>query len=285
MPVVQKPTNCSIFYTKQQGLTLYNKKVGQIKELIISKANYNLSGIKNKYIETQIGYFQEKAGLNNLDDLYNYLKTHPKKFAQLTDACLNNATRYFRNPLLFEILVQNYLPHLLKQPTLNIWVTACSLGDEAYSLAIAIQETVEKTTTPTKVNILGTDLSAKAIVTAQTGYTIETNLVSVSETIRHKYFKYHQHQYYIKPVIKNYVQFATHDLFEPLDKAPLFDLILCRNALLYYDESHQKHIIRNLYQHLKPQGTFIISEFELMPSSCISLFAKSARAPYIFEKK
>lgn len=257
----------------------------QIKELIISQAKYNLSGIKNKYIEAQIDYFQEKAGLDSLNDLYNYLKTNPAALAQLTDACLNNATRYFRNPALFNILTQDYLPHLLQQPTLDIWVTACSLGDEAYSLAITIQEIVEKTKAQTIVNILGTDLSAEAIATAQAGYTIATNLVSVDEGIRQKYFKYHQHQYYIKPVIKRYVQFATHDLFEPLDTPPLLDLIFCRNALLYYETPHQERIIRNLHQHLKSQGTLIISEFEQMPHSCTSLFSKSAKAPYIFEKK
>lgn len=257
----------------------------EIKNLIVSQAKYDLSGIKSKYIESQIGYFQEKTGFNNTQDLYNYLKTHPQELSQLTNACLNNATRYFRNPLLFDILTQDYLPQLLQQPKVNIWVAACSLGDEAYSLAITVQEILEKTTASPQVNILGTDLSAEAIATAKAGYTIETNLVSVNAGIRQKYFKYHQHQYYIKPIVKSYVQFAAHDLFEPLDNSPSFDLIICRNALLYYETPHQERIIRNLYQHLKPQGIFVISEFELMPTSCISLFSKSAKAPYIFEKK
>jgi chemotaxis methyl-accepting protein methylase len=256
-----------------------------IQELIISQAKHKLSNIKKEYTIAQIKHFQEKIGLNNTSNLYNYLKTHPKDLAQLQGACLNNATRYFRNPALFDILTQDYLPHLLQQPTLDIWVTACSLGDEAYSLAIAIQEMVEKTNTQTIVNILGTDLSSEAIATAQAGYTIATNLVSVDEGIRQKYFKYHQHQYYVKPVIKRYVQFATHDLFEPLGTSPLFDLIFCRNGLLYYETPHQERIIRNLHQYLKPQGTFVISEFEQMPSSCASLFSKSAKTPYMFEKK
>lgn len=256
--------------------------MSQITDLILSQAKHDLSGIKKSYIESQIKHFQEKTELNNIRDLYNYLKNSPDALAQLIDACLNNATRYFRNPALFEILAQGYLPHLLKQTMVNIWVTACSSGDEAYSLAITIQELQEKAPQPSKVNILGTDLSAKAIDAAQAGYTIATNLVSVDETIRQKYFKHRQNQYYIKPIVKNYVQFTTHDLFTPLSNAPKFDLIMCRNALLYYETLHQERIIRNLHQHLKPQGVFIISEFELMPVSCTSLFSKSTEAPYIY---
>ncbi|WP_299457256.1 CheR family methyltransferase [uncultured Microscilla sp.] len=248
------------------------------------QAGYDLSGIKNSYIETQVKAFQQKVGANDLNALFNYLKSNPAALTQLTNACLNNATRYFRNPRLFELLRQLYLPALLKQSSVNIWVAACSLGDEAFSLAITIHELLQQTLEPcpAKVHIWATDISAKAIDTAKAGYAIESNLVSVGEAIKQKYFHYKDHRYYVQPAIKNYVEFAVHDLLQPLANAPKFDLIICRNALLYYDIAYQQHLITNLHQHLKPQGIFIISEFESMPANCASLFTKSAEAPYIF---
>ncbi|OJJ20871.1 hypothetical protein BKI52_09830 [marine bacterium AO1-C] len=268
--------------------------INNLFQLIRNQSKYNLSGIKNEYLITQIHHHQQKAGITDDTAFYEYLLKDSQALKNLTEACLNNATRFFRNPQLFEILRYPIFPDLLskkihaKQP-LKIWVTACSTGDEAYSLAIILQELLIELSSPIEVQILATDLSAEAIQTAKEGGFIGNNLIDVNADLRKKYFTYREGRYYIKSIIKNYVNFVEHDFLNP-QKYPVtipadFDIIICRNALLYYKTASQVQVIQYLYKHLTNNGLLILSEFELMPIDCIPLFQKSVRAPYIFSKK
>ena len=260
--------------------------LNKLTHLVLSHSNYDLSGIRTAYIEKQIGHYMQKSNISDYQTFFDFLVKNKETLDSLVDTCLNNATRYFRNPELFDLLAKVYLPSLIKNPdksTLNIWVTACSTGDEAFSLAILVHELLQHPScSSAQLNILATDLSEQAIKNARRGDTIATNLVAVSDDIKQKYFAYRDHRYYIKPVIKDYVKFETHDLFKPLDNPTKFDVIICRNALLYYDVVHQEKIINNLHQHLTNNGILVISEFELMPVACKELFGKSGEASYVF---
>lgn len=269
--------------------------ITELLQLIRSHSKYDLSGIKDTYLIRQIHHHQQKAGITNQDDFHTFLLRDATALNNLVKACLNNATRFFRNPQLFDILRQHIFPDLISQKTsqqkpLKIWVTACSTGDEAYSLAIVLDQLLAETPTTPKTQILATDLSVEAIKTAQAGSTLGSNLVDVSDDVRKRYFTYQDGRYYVKPVIKDYVKFMAHDFLLPQthpNAIPFtdFDLIICRNALLYYDNDSQIQAIRALHNYLNNNGLFILSEFELMPRVCTDLFQKSEYAPYIFSKK
>lgn len=260
--------------------------MNKLIHLIRSHSNYDLSGIKTVYIEKQLNNYMQQNGISDYQVFYDFLMENSHALDALTDTCLNNATRYFRNPELFDLLKNTYLPKLLQKSnksTLNIQIAACSTGDEAFSLAIIIHELLQHPSySATQVNILATDLSEQAIKTAKGGDTIATNLVAVSSNIKQQYFTYRDHRYYLKPIIKDYVKFEIHDLFKPMNTSTKFDIIICRNALLYYDVAHQEKIITNLHHHLAPEGMLVISEFELMPANCKELFRKAEEAPYVF---
>lgn len=263
-----------------------------ITRFIRDRSKYDLSGIKNSYIEKQIEHHCQKQGISDYHKFYDFLQEDPKALAQLVNACLNNATRYFRNPQLFEVMRHQIFPDLIANKSQNkaplkIWVTACSTGDEAYSLAITLQEVLE--TSPIQVDILATDLSFEVIKTAQEGITIANNLLDVNDELRKKYFNYKEGRYYVKSVIKNYVKFEVHDFLNPEDYAlnipQDFDLIICRNALLYYETTLQVKAIEYLHKHLATNGLLVLSEFELMPSGCAQLFEKTDMVNYFFSKK
>ena len=262
-------------------------------QLIRSESKYDLAGIRDAYLTTQIHYHQQKVGIKDYDAFYEYLLKDAQVLQDLVAACLNNATRFFRNPQLFDILREQILPGLVAQKNqsqqpLKIWVTACSTGDEAYSLAIALHE-VLTTTSPISLEILATDLSKEAIQVAKEGSFIGNNLIDVDKALLKKYFTYKDGRYYIKSIIKNYVKFGIHDFLSPQNHSLAiptnFDIIICRNALLYYEKLPQVQAIRYLHKHLTNNGLLILSEFELMPVDCVPLFQKSGYAPYIFSKK
>ena len=264
-----------------------------LTKFIRDQSKYDLSGIKNSYIEKQIEQHCKKNGIDDYQVFYDFLLEDSTALAQLVNACLNNATRYFRNPQLFEVMRQQVLPELIvaksqNQSSLKIWVAACSTGD-AYSLAITLQEVLETIPSPIQIEILATDLSAEVVKTAQAGVAIDNNLIDVNGGLRKKYFNYKDGRYYVKSIIKNYVKFEVHDFLNPknysLSIPQDFDLIICRNALLYYETPQQVKAIEYFYKHLTSNGLLVLSEFELMPIGCTQFFEKTDIANYIFSKK
>ena len=263
-------------------------------QLIRSQSKYDLTGIRDAYLTTQIHYHQQKVGIPDYGAFYEHLLKDAQTLQSLVAACLNNATRFFRNPQLFDILQNQVFPGLISQKIQNqqplkIWVTACSTGDEAYSLAIILHKILSTISPPIPLEMLATDLSIEAIQAAKAGSVISNNLIDVDQTLLKEYFTYKDGRYYIKSIIKDYVKFDIHDFLNPqahsLTIPSDFDIIICRNALLYYDVERQVQAIQYLHQHLIANGLLILSEFEVMPMHCTPLFQKSAQAAYIFSKK
>lgn len=169
-----------------------------------------------------------------------------------------NVTEFFRTPEKFLDLETKVLPEILaKSSKLNIWSAGCSVGAEPYSLAMILKDM-----TPTvKHRILATDLDAEMLGKAKGGVYTSAEFKNISNNRASKYFKEINGTYAIDGEIKSCIEFKQHNLL--LDKFETgFDLILCRNVVIYFTEEAKDVLYRRFLKSLKPGGVMFVGGTE-----------------------
>jgi len=154
-----------------------------------------------------------------------------------------------------------------RQPTLRIWSAGCSTGEEAYSLAILLQETIANWEA-WQIVILGTDINQSTLALAQRGIYSDWSFRHTEATLRQKYFRLHPEGWEIRPEIRRLVTFRYGNLVQdPFPNPHLglydFDLILCRNVFIYFDATAIQQVLHKFYASLLPNGYLITGHTEL----------------------
>lgn len=223
-----------------------------------------------------------RMGLTKSKDLAEYYKTLSKSKAEqriLYQDLLIPVTKFFRDPEIFEYLCAEIFPSLIESRvdnTLRVWVSACSTGEEAYSMAICLKEYLldqeknnkDSTIDVTKFTIqfYATDLSEKAIVKARKGFYSDEQLEHVSEKRLNKFFTRTKGGYQIDEEIRDLCVFAVHDFLNnpPFGK---MDLISCRNVLIYFQPRLQKKALETFHYALRDKGYLLLGNSETARSS------------------
>jgi chemotaxis methyl-accepting protein methylase len=183
-------------------------------------------------------------------------------------------SEFFRNPLTFALLEQLVLPALLSekersgQSELRVWSAGCAAGQEAYSVAILLNELTGTRHPPRAFRIFATDLSEAALALARQGDYEAANVQNVRLGHLRKYFAGNEATYKILPEIKYRVDFSVYDLLEEGSSCPPgsiygdFDLILCGNLLFYYRPEIRQRILDKMHRALAPGGYLVTGEAE-----------------------
>lgn len=223
----------------------------------------DLSSYKEKQMKRRI---QSLLSRNKYKDFGDYLEGL-KKNSVLLDEFINyltiNVSEFFRNPMQWEVLEKEILPELIKNnKKLNIWSSACSTGEEPYTLVMLLSRYFNLK----DIRILATDIDLGAIEKAKAGIYNEKSLQNVPNDLRIKYFEKVGNSYKIHRSIKDCVQFKRIDLLQ--DKYPNnCDLILCRNVLIYFTEDAKVKIYNNFHDSLSNYGVLFVGSTEqiIMP--------------------
>jgi chemotaxis protein methyltransferase CheR len=188
-------------------------------------------------------------------------------FQELIKELTIGETFFFRN---FSVIDKTILPDLIKKnqekKTLKIWCAGCSTGEEAYSLAISL---AEKKILPSEwdIQLYATDLSQSSIVKAEEGIYSEWSFRGLSERLKDKYFQKNNNEYTLKNEIKTYVHFRVQNLAElnfpnQLDNYYEFDLILCRNVMIYFSLKLIEKLSTHFYNSLKKNSYLVVGAAE-----------------------
>jgi chemotaxis protein methyltransferase CheR len=192
--------------------------------------------------------------------------------ADVVDALLNNETSFFRDAAVFTQLTNHVLPQLAvgkqRERRLRIWSAACSTGQEAYSLAMIFAENEARWRGWT-IDIVGTDMSRAAVARARSG------LYSQFEIQRglsmHRMIAFFdpvpEQGWRVKRSLASMVNFGRHNLLGSLPARPAFDLILCRNALLYFSAERRVAVLDRLAGSIAPQGALMLGAGETAAGS------------------
>jgi chemotaxis methyl-accepting protein methylase len=185
-----------------------------------------------------------------------------------------NYSEFFRNPLTFAVLEQLILPRLADQQAasdgaaIRVWSAACSAGQEAYSIAILVEELAAARSQPVPFRIIATDVSEPELVLARTGVYNQATMQNIR--LRHLggYFSQHGETHAVAPELRARVDFSVYDLLDEHSTGPAagiygdFDLIACCNVLLYYRQEIRRVILNKLRRCLSPGGFLVTGEAE-----------------------
>ena len=196
-----------------------------------------------------------------------YLQENPIELEILFKELLIGVTNFFRDTLVWEKLKNSILPDLFKQLpngyVLRAWITACSTGEEAYSLAIILREAYEKVIKYKNltIQIFATDIDSDAIDIARRGHFSSNIIADVSPERISQFFTKEVEGYRISNAIREMVVFAPHNVIKdpPFTK---LDMLMCRNLLIYMEPELQRKLM-NLFQYsLNPNGVMILGSAE-----------------------
>jgi len=232
-------------------------------------SHYKVTTIRRRIIRRMLLY-----KLDNLTDYTQYLREHPAEARVLYNDLLINVTTFFRDQEAMAYMGKVLLPQLIKtrspREPLRIWVPACSTGQEAYSLAMLLLETLGEGTAIPPIHIFATDLSEPAITKARQGIYTKSEVIDISPKRLQRFFTKIDDQYRIHKTIRDLCVFAPHNLFKDPPFSRL-DLISCRNLLIYLNGHLQRRAFSTFHYALKPNGYLLLGKSETVSASA-SLF-------------
>ena len=232
-----------------------------------------------------------RMNINQINDLRDYVKLlhrNPQEVEALYRDVLINVTSFFRNPEVFVSLHEVVYPRMLagRSPSepVRVWVPGCSTGEETYSHAISLVETLSELRIEVPIQIFGTDLSENAIQKARAGFYKEGIANEVSEVRLRRFFHKVPGGYQISKSIRDMCVFARQNVFSdpPFSR---MDLISCRNVLIYLSPVLQKKVIPIFHYALKPSGFLLVGNIEGLLGEGAEIFDLVDRKAKIYQKK
>lgn len=246
------------------NIKLKPKEFSLFKELIYEEFGISLSEKKMTLVQTRLRKWVYELGLPNFKELYQHLADNPHELALLADAITTNVTSFFREEGQW-LFLETFLPkNYLSIKKLRIWSAACSSGQEPYTIAIFLLEIFPEFSS-WDIKILATDLSGKVLKKAQKGIYTSKELEGMPKKLLNKYFtKLPNNLYDIKQHVKSMIVFRSFNLVTgnySLFKNK-FDLIFCRNVMIYFDKKTQSDLIKNLVNILSSKGILLVGHSE-----------------------
>ncbi len=248
---------------------------------------------KEYLLENRLTELALSFGYKDLNSFYNKVKTNltPNLLNQIVDSLTTNETYFFRDHHPFEALKNYVLPELFskraQEKKIDIWSSACSTGQEPYSVALILFEYFQKYLNSYKINIYATDISESSLKKAKEGVynQIEVNR-GLPVPFLVKYFHQVGSNWYIDERIKALVKFEYLNLLETEKRLKnTFDLILCRYVLIYFSKEVKLKVFQSLWKALKKGGYLILGATELPPQTYPDMEKKMLGKTIVFYKK
>ena len=245
--------NLSIQIPSAEEFAIFKKKIAPL-------INLDLTNYKNTQMERRIASLMHRNNINNLMNYYKCLSSDPVILDEFINMLTINVTEFFRNPEKFFELENTYIPELLKKNQfLKIWSAGCSVGAEIYSLAMIL----DKLKVLDKCDLIASDFDANILKKAQTGIYTNYEKGNLKEEYK-KYFKSiddNDSKFQIDSRIISKVKFEKRDLLNS-NFAKNFDLILCRNVVIYFTEDAKEVLYKKIYESLRIGGILFIGSTE-----------------------
>jgi two-component system, chemotaxis family, CheB/CheR fusion protein len=255
----------SAYVTREREEEIAEGHFQQILALLRRHSHVELHSYRRPTIARRIN---RRMGLRGTRQLEHYVKLL-REDAQERDSLINdlmiNVTGFFRDPAAWDALAEHVVAPLVrsKKPgeQIRCWVTACSSGEEAYSLAILLTEHAEEADADVDIKVFATDLSNDAITRARAGWFAGGITTQLSPERLARFFVQEDHHYRIRKDVREKVIFAPHNLLADPPFAHL-DIATCRNVLIYLEPEVQRKVLGILHFALQPNGALMLGSSE-----------------------
>lgn len=254
-----------------------------LRKFIYEKSGISLSQSKDALITARIGKRMRALGLENYSDYLEQVKKdeNGEELVQLLDVISTNVTSFFRESQHFDFFSEKVSEWYRNgQRKFRFWSAASSTGEEPYTIAMTLLESIEKNACDIK--ILATDISTKVLNKAINGIYDSEKLKSINPQLVKKYFvEAEPGKMEIIDSIKTMVSFNRLNLSQPPFpmKGP-FDIVFCRNVMIYFDNEVRKRLLEEIFRLLKPGGYLIVGHAESL-TGMLSIFKSVKPSIYI----
>ena len=256
----------------------------------------DLSGYRRSILERRLAARMGRLRLKDPGEYLNRLRSDPRECDRLIETIVIKVSSFFRDPIVFEIIARRILPAIMERRRrdrtrqIRVWSAGCAAGEEAYSMAILLAQALEGEEADWRPYICGTDISGEALKAAQTGIYRRKRLETIQLGTLDRFFRPAADGFEVIPEIRRMVQFSWQDLTSRRRGAPAdsdfgsFDLVLCRNVLIYFSLDLQQRVQDNLYEALSPGGFLVLGMSESLPAETASRLIAVDRPHRIFQK-
>ena len=243
----------------------------KIRHLVYEKCGINLHEGKKELVNARLAKRLRERDFRSFSQYYRYVITEEgtEELVQMIDSISTNLTYFFREESHF-IRLRNILPVMMDNAKERgaakflLWSAGCSTGEEPYSLAMTIRESIQSLSVIVK--ILATDISTRVLKTAEEGVYPQEKIKGITADMTRKYFQQGADRqkgfYRIKKDIRDMVHFKRFNLMAAPPAGILFDIIFCRNVMIYFDKVTQEGLINRFYGSLVSGGYLFIGHSE-----------------------
>ena len=244
----------------------------KFSRLVYDQSGISLSESKKELVKARLGKRIRKGKFQSFRAYYNHVikDQSGEEMVLLLNSISTNFTDFFRENHHFEYLKNQLLPQIKNRTDripkkIRIWSAGCSSGEEPYSIAITLLESLVPVT-DWDLKILATDISTKVLTNAQSGIYLKEKIEALSPDLIKKYFLQGENQWQnyvkVKSQLKSVVQFQRFNLMDSFSFNDLFDCIFCRNVMIYFDKKTRENLVNRLYDHLEKEGVLFIGHSE-----------------------
>ena len=265
--------------------------IAQILDYVKEHRAVDFNAYRPDTIKRRLDLRINSVGAPDYNSYLYCLKENPHEIEGLIDTLTIKVSHFFRNPFVFEAIARVVLPDFIERRNgdgLRVWCAGCARGEEAYSMAILLNEIMREELLFTYLFLLATDIDINALNDGQNAVYTNEALSETKKGYFDRYFTAEGDSYRVKDEIRSMVTFASHDITtcKP-PKEGIFSkyhIIICRNILMYLSRDMQERVSLSLSESLLNNGYLILGEAEVIPQQLSEDFHEVIPHTKIFRK-
>jgi len=251
---------------KTTGQRLTGHELSEIRNLIEERSGILFDDSRERFFSQRVREHMEAKRLAHGADLLRVMRSSNVEYDALVERLLTQETSFCRYPSVFDALEKRVLRemHVKKfwenPRSLRIWSAGCSTGEEPYTIAMTICDSIEFAEA-WNIHILATDVSRQALTFAERGLYPARELAALSPKQKEQYFTRMRDEYLVRPKIRNMVTFAQMNLARAVYMGR-FEIIFCMNVMIYFTPERRAELIQRFYEYLEPGGYLFVGHAE-----------------------
>ena len=248
------------------AIDLNDKHFKRVCNLVYQLSGIHLKNGKEALVKTRLMKRLRKLDIGSFDDYINFIESEAghTELGMMIDVMTTNKTSFFRELAHFDFLSKTILPEI-KKNKMRLWSAACSSGQEPYSIAILLREQMPNVDS-LDIRILATDISRRMLEEASAGQYVEDKMEGISREILYKYFSKTKNGqdivYKISEKVRKMISLSSLNLLGNWPMKGPFDVIFCRNVMIYFDRPTQQKLVDRFWNICEPGGYLFVGHSE-----------------------
>lgn len=241
----------------------------QLTGVISKTTGLSLQSFKDRCLRRRIAVRMRAHGLHTYDEYRALLEGSPEEYGRLKDALTINVTRFYRNAETWQALAGEVLEQMVAKQSgrLSVWSAGCASGEEPYTLAMVLADILQQAGRPswlTRVSIDATDIDRASLEKASRGWFPAAAFEEAPEHFAVRYCEPADGGYQVRQSLRDQVNVSQLDLMQDEPKRRDYDVILCRNVVIYFDRPMQDRLFSRFADALRPEGVLVLGKVETM---------------------